>query len=169
MKEKFKKYKWQFITFSILVVALLTLDLVLKAVAENAFKEKVMILPNFISFVFVKNTGMAWGLLSNNTILLAIISVVFISILIYFYLSFTSPNYLYHVGFALVICGGLGNLIDRVFLGYVRDFINFEFMNFPVFNIADALLTIGVILLVIYLIFILPKEIKKRKNETTSK
>ena len=64
----------------------------------------------------------------------------------------TKKTILYSVSYGLILGGAIGNLIDRVFLGYVRDFIKFSFFSFN-FNIADACLTIGVILFVIYLIF----------------
>ena len=64
-----------------------------------------------------------------------------------------------------IVGGCFGNLYDRLVFGYVRDFLNFEFMNFPVFNIADVSLCIGIFLIVIYFIFIMPKEGKKDEKK----
>lgn len=65
------------------------------------------------------------------------------------------------MGFSLVFGGAVGNLIDRLFLGYVRDFIALDFINFPVFNIADMCLCAGVIVLLVFFLFLYPKYNKK--------
>lgn len=126
-------------------------------------------LPGFINFVFVKNTGAAWGMLAGRPIFLIVVSIIVLSLYIWFYIlqvkrqkEKTSIVLGLSVGF---IAGGcIGNLVDRIFLGYVRDFINFQFFNFPVFNVADVSLTIGIILLLIYFVFIYLNEEKARKN-----
>lgn len=74
------------------------------------------------------------------------------------------------LGLALVLSGAIGNLIDRVALGYVRDFIAFDFMNFPVFNFADSCITVGAVLLIVSVLFtksgerILPHWTKKSRS-----
>ena len=69
---------------------------------------------------------------------------------------------------ALIISGAIGNLIDRIFLGYVRDFLSFDLIHFPIFNFADSCLTIGIILLCVFLVFIEPKISKKKENENVT-
>ena len=67
-------------------------------------------------------------------------------------------------GLRLVIAGAAGNLIDRVLYGYVVDFFDFRLINFPIFNVADVLLNIGVVLMLIDILFLEPKRAKKEKN-----
>ncbi len=121
------------------------------------------VIPNFISFIFVKNYGAAWGIFENNTIFLSIMTFVGIAIIIAFYILRLKTvgnrtSMLMAVSVGLLIGGAVGNLADRLILGYVRDFINFEFISFPVFNFADIFLTFGIILLVVYMLFFYSKE-----------
>ena len=86
----------------------------------------------------------------GGRILFIIITVIVVSYLIYELIKTKNNNKLYLISFILIISGILGNFIDRLFLGYVRDFISFKIFN-PVFNIADSFIVIGVILFVIYM------------------
>ena len=122
-------------------------------------------LPGFINFIYIQNTGAAWGMLAGRPVFLIIVSLIILGFYIWFYISRlkklqnrTSITLAISVG--LIVGGCIGNLVDRIAFGYVRDFINFQFMDFPVFNIADIALTIGIIIMVIYFIFIYTKEDK---------
>ncbi len=92
-------------------------------------------------------------MLSSNTTTLIIFTVLFLCVFGIIDAYTTTFNGFYFAGFTLIVGGALGNFIDRIFLGYVRDFIKLEFMEFPVFNFADMFLTVGVIFYVIYLVF----------------
>ena len=124
------------------------------------------VIPGFINFIHVQNSGAAWGIFEGRSIFLIIVSILILGIYIWFYAlrlkklrNASSITLGISVGF---IAGGcIGNLVDRIALGYVRDFINFEFMEFPVFNVADICLTVGIILMIIYFIFLYSKEDKK--------
>jgi len=99
------------------------------------------------------NKGAAWSMFSGYTIVLAIISIVFVIFAVVFdSKSKFKKNKLYDIAFALILSGAFGNAIDRTFLGYVRDFIKLDFVNFPIFNVADSLLCIGVLLLAIFIL-----------------
>ncbi len=103
----------------------------------------------FIAPEVVQNTGAAFGLFKNSGIFLIIISIIVILAVFYYYKKIPAK------GFAplftgLILGGAVGNLIDRIALGFVRDFIDLRI--WPAFNIADAALTVGVIGLVVYLI-----------------
>lgn len=74
-----------------------------------------------------------------------------------------------HWGVALITAGGIGNLIDRVFRGYVTDFFEFTFIKFPVFNVADCLITVGAVISIIYLVYDIVVSIKKEKAEKAAK
>ena len=114
------------------------------------------IIPNFLYLRYIKNTGAAWSMLSNHTMLLTLISVVEIGILVYFLLDVRKKKQtLYRIALSLMIGGAIGNLIDRVSFHYVRDFIDTYIFgyDFPVFNIADSALCIGAFLLIVILLF----------------
>ena len=160
----------------VLFALLLTLDLVSKHLIDKslgtigASKE---IIHGFISFIYVHNSGAAWGIFSGRPIFLIIISIIVIALFIAFYVlrlrKFKDKISLwFSVSLGFITGGCFGNLIDRIAFGYVRDFINFDFMNFPVFNVADICLTVGIILLFIYFIFFYSKEEKLLKTESVS-
>lgn len=160
----------------VLFALLLTLDLVSKHLIDKslgtvgASKE---IIHGFISFIYVHNSGAAWGIFSGRPIFLIIISIIVIALFIAFYVlrlrKFKDKISLWlSVSLGFIAGGCFGNLIDRITFGYVRDFINFDFMNFPVFNVADICLTVGIILLFIYFIFFYSKEEKLLKTESVS-
>ena len=109
----------------------------------------VTAIPGVIDFVYVKNTGAAFSILENNIELLSAISALFcIGVLVYL-LTQKPKNKLLILSLAFLFGGAVGNVIDRIFRGYVVDFIETTFINFPVFNIADMCLTLGVIMLII--------------------
>ncbi len=101
------------------------------------------------------NTGAAWGVFSGHTATLIIVSALLIIALLIFNFFIKRKTTFYCISFAFILGGALGNLIDRLTLGYVRDFIFLDFFpTFPVFNLADSFLTIGAIMMVIYLLFL---------------
>lgn len=132
----------------IVIAAVIILDQLSKYMVANESIPDMVIIRNFFHITYVKNTGMAWSLLSGQTGLLALISAVAIGYMLYYLLK-NKPDKLTSFALALMIGGAAGNLIDRLFLSYVRDFLNFYIFgyDFPVFNIADAALCIGVFLL----------------------
>ena len=119
--------------------------------------ESIKIINNFFYITNAHNEGAAWSILSGNTLILIIIT--FISI--YLIHKYTKE---YKGIFKYILYGGIiGNLIDRIFYGYVRDFIDFRIFNYnyPVFNISDICIFIGIFILVI-------KIVKDEKNGSTS-
>lgn len=144
-----KKYGWHAIALGIIILDQLAKLLVLKNISSAA---TLHIIPGIIDFVFVKNTGAAFSILSNNTVLLGIVSLLFcIGVALYWYKA-KPENILMKVSLTLVFAGAFGNAIDRLARGYVIDFIKTAFMNFPVFNVADIAITSGAVLLAVYLI-----------------
>lgn len=113
----------------------------------------VTVIPNVIDFTFVKNFGAAFGMMSNSRWIFMSVSVVFIFVLIYVLNQSYSKSKLYNISLAMILGGGIANMIDRIFVGYVVDFIEVTFIDFAVFNIADSCITIGAVLFAVYLIF----------------
>lgn len=129
------------------------------------------VIPGFINFVYIQNTGAAWGMLAGRPVFLIIVSIIILAIYLWFYAIRlkrlkNNSSITLAVSVGLIAGGCIGNLVDRIAFGYVRDFINFQFMDFPVFNVADIALTVGIIIMVIYFIFIYSKEDKKMQTIT---
>ena len=118
------------------------------------FKYKSLINKDFILFKldFVKNYGAAFNILDGNRIFLSTLSIFFAIILIYLILKQNSNNILDLYSYSFILGGTFGNGIDRLLNGFVIDFINLNYIKFPVFNIADISINIG-FLLIIYSYF----------------
>ena len=110
------------------------------------------------------NTGGAWGLFSNFLPALIIFTLLFLGIVVFIEAKWKNTSTLYSLALSFIVGGALGNLIDRLVLGGVRDFIYFPFMpSFPTFNLADSFLCIGMVLLVIYILFVY--KTKEKTND----
>lgn len=142
--------------FALVAIAWVAFDRITKAYFDAAYtlgQVSPFELPLF-HFRLVHNTGMAWGMFGDSTFALGVLScVVCIAIACAFAfwrrLFGHAPNALETFGLSLVFAGGLGNAIDRFAQGYVVDFIEFTFVDFPVFNIADIGVTCGFVLVVL--------------------
>ena len=143
-------------------VIVLLIDQIVKLLIKTNMNlnEEISIIPNFFSIQYLKNTGAAFSILENQTILLAITSIICISVIIYYLKKEENLTTAMYLSFGLVLGGILGNLIDRIVYQGVIDFLSFQIFNynFPVFNIADIGITIGVLLLIIIYI---SRDIKK--------
>ena len=166
MKEFLKKYKFWIIAFAVFAVGLI-LDLVLKAVF---FEQEFDLINGFISIYYTFNTGAAWSIFANQTIFLIVVSVIILIALTIFCLFYKSSSTFYAISVGLIFGGAIGNLIDRILFGGVRDFIRLEFWpTFPIFNIADICLCVGAVMLCVFFLFFsskLEKRTKKIQNET---
>lgn len=129
---------------------LLLLDQIIKfIVIDNNF----VLIPGFLNLSYTENTGIAFGLNENNVILIILVDVVILGIIIKFLKeNMDKIDMLEFISLILVLVGGFGNLIDRIFRGHVIDFININLFNFPVFNMADIYITVGAIILLIVII-----------------
>lgn len=141
----------------IMIISIITLlvDQIIKNIIQSYLKlgESLTIVKKFINISYVNNYGAAWNIFNNRSIFLIIVSLIALIIIYRFMYVFKSNNR-NNLAFGF-ICGGImGNLIDRLFLGYVRDFIDIYILgyDYPVFNIADIAVVIGVFLLVIAII-----------------
>ena len=124
-------------------------------------------LPGILDVTYVRNTGAAWGMLSDRTWLLIGITSVVMLICLALVLKYGTKNKLLFWAMMLVLSGGLGNMIDRIFRGgSVVDFLQFDFWrSFPVFNVADCAICIGASLLVLYFVIDLFREAKNRSRK----
>ncbi len=148
---------WYFLSIGVLIV-----DLVSKALLDG---ETIEVINGFFGFVSVHNTGASFGVFAGAQTFFIIISILFaLGMMAFdiFYKKGFGANGWYRVGFTLILGGLLGNLIDRIAFGYVRDFVHLEFIDFPVFNVADIALTIGCICIIVFLIFFFKTDIDKK-------
>ena len=123
-------------------------------------KESVPLIKNVLHLTYVENRGAAFGMLAEQRWVFMVISTVAIlAMAAYLYLG-NAQGRLYTVSLALIISGGIGNMIDRIALGYVVDFIDFCLIDFAVFNGADSFVCIGAGLLMLALILDIIKEAK---------
>jgi signal peptidase II len=132
--------------FFTIVFAVVLLDQFTKFFFDRLVSREIILIPDFLSFSKVYNSGAGWGLMHGQRWLLVWVSVVVIGGILYCYHDLTKKR-LSLVGTALVLGGALGNLIDRVFFGFVFDFIGFSF--WPSFNLADSCISIGAVLLLV--------------------
>ncbi len=124
------------------------------------------IIPGLFDFVYVKNTGAAFSILSDSTGLLSVVSIIFCVGVLWYWYKKKPASTLLKASLCLLFAGAFGNAIDRIFRGFVVDFISTAFMNFPVFNIADIAITFGAALLIIYFIFF-DKDEENGENNTS--
>ena len=118
-----------------------------------------------LHFTYTENTGMAFGMLKDHRWVFMVFSTVSIIALIVYLFRFHPESRWMQVSMAFIIGGGIGNMIDRIFLGYVVDFIDFTLINFAIFNIADSFVCIGAGIMIVYLVIDLVKEIKLERAQ----
>lgn len=134
-------------------------------VKEMEQSESIVVIKNFFSITSHRNKGAAWGILENQMIFFYIITLVVVIGIIYYMQKYAKENALLAMSLGLLLGGALGNFIDRLFRNEVVDFLDFKIINYnyPIFNIADSALFIGVVILIIYVII----DERKNKKEKT--
>ena len=163
-----KRAPREYVLYSLIIAVGIILDQLTKwlSVKFLAAKETVPLIEGVFHFTYVENTGAAFGSFKDNRWVFMITSTIMIIALIgYLYLGFAENN-LYAVALSLIASGGIGNMIDRIALGYVVDFLHFKLINFAVFNVADSFVCIGAGLLILALILDVKKEAQAKKKAT---
>lgn len=145
----------EFVIISLLVL----IDQITKYIAKNylIIRQPINILEGFLNLVYVENRGAAFGIFRDKKIILIGFTSLVIAGLIYYLYKNKGKDKIIDICLILVIAGAIGNLIDRVFLSYVVDFIHLyikDVFDFPVFNFADIYVTFGAILLSIKILFL---------------
>ncbi|AZP05422.1 signal peptidase II [Jeotgalibaca ciconiae] len=123
------------------------------------YGEKVLI-PGVFSLFYIQNKGAAWGIFEGRMVFFYIITILVVGYLIYTFHKYEIKSKLVGCSFSLILAGAIGNFIDRLLNGYVVDMFRLDFINFPIFNVADVCLTVGVILMIIQVLFFEEKEEK---------
>lgn len=148
---------WRLRVAGLLVLGILLLDQLTKLAVRAAGEAfHVTVLPGLIDFLFVRNTGAAFSFGEGHGIAFVVLAVAVVIAVAVYLVRAPQISRVECVGLAMVSAGALGNAIDRLLLGYVTDFIATTFIDFPVFNVADIAITVGVALAVIGFIFLSP-------------
>ena len=153
----------------LIVIGVITLDQVSKLLVLATLKGEgsLVIINKVLRFTYVENRGAAFGMLDDKRWVFLLLSTVGIAAMIVILFKFSRGDKLLSTALAFVIGGGIGNMIDRIFLGFVVDFI--DFYAFPsvwmwVFNVADAFVCVGAGLMMLYIVLDTVKEIKAKKQ-----
>ncbi len=138
--------------YLIIIILGLVVDRLTKIYAVNNFMEK-SIDGKLINLTYLENRGAAFGILQDKRRVFIILTTAIVLYLLYYFVKNikTSPMIL-NLSLAMIISGAIGNFYDRLIQGYVVDFLEFSFVKFPVFNVADILVTVGCALMIIYII-----------------
>ncbi|MBU6081363.1 signal peptidase II [Allobacillus halotolerans] len=150
-KERISVFK-----FYILALFLIAIDQVTKYIVVSRMEigEQLELIPNFLYFTSHRNSGAAWGMLEGQMWFFYIVTIIVVGVVVYF-IQTNRDQPMLQLGFSFILGGAIGNFIDRILFQEVVDFIDVYIFgyNFPIFNIADSALTIGVILIIILILF----------------
>lgn len=152
--------------FPITIVVLVALDILLKTWAVNNLMHEParILIPGILGLTYLENTGAAFGIGAGQAwgqLLFSVLkSVILIGIVWFYYKKIPARPEMWfvRVPLTLIAAGGIGNLIDRATLGFVRDMLRFEFINFPIFNLADVYVVVGCFVMIFVTLFVV-KEI----------
>lgn len=141
----------------LIISGLIILDQITKLWSVTALSHgrDILLWENVFHLTYIENRGAAFGMLQGKQWLLIGMTILVLGALVIYFkkIPATQSGKWMKVSFVLIISGAIGNLIDRIFLGYVRDFLYFRLINFPVFNLADILVVVGVGVLLLVIIF----------------
>ncbi len=167
MKLYEKRKPTFYVVYSLIILSGILIDLLSKWLVVKFLKpiDDLPLWNGVFHLNYHENRGAAFGILQNNRwIFLVISSVAIVAMLLYLF-SGLSKGRLQNTALSLIIAGGLGNMVDRLSLGYVIDFLYFKLIDFAIFNIADSLVCIGAGLLILSLILDIIKEGKEKRRQ----
>lgn len=139
-------YIWLIVALALTAADQLSKALIVSNLSATA---RIVCIPGVVDIVYVKNTGAAFSMLSAHTWLLGLVSAAFCAAIAVYMAKMKFTDKRYQIIGGMLLGGALGNGIDRIFRGFVVDFIELAFIRFPVFNIADIAITLGAVLLVV--------------------
>ncbi len=154
----------------VLIVAMfIGLDQYIKMLVNEHLKPvgTHVVIDDFFELKYLENTGASFGSFQELTGILTIVSIIGCLIVLYILLSYKKHNFISYFSCVCVLAGGVGNIIDRISLGYVIDYLHFYFFPY-VFNLADSLVVVGVFAYAIYVIFFTKSE-KIKESSTENK
>ena len=147
-----------------MIILIIAIDQIVKyVVTKNLYNSSIPIINGLLNFTYVENKGGAFGIGNNSTIMFIIVNIIVITLIAKFILSKKDDiSICVLISLGLIIAGGFGNLIDRIFNGFVIDYIDISpLIKYPVFNIADICIVVGCIAIAISIIINIIKDRKK--------
>ena len=146
------------IAYIVITAVLTQLDQITKYVAESNLymKNDIDIIKNVLTLTYLRNNGSAFGMFSGKINAFLVLTVIIVAVITYIVIRMpVTKRYLpMYIVCTMLVSGAIGNFIDRVRFGYVRDFIYFKLINFPVFNVADCYVTISVAIFIVLILFV---------------
>ncbi len=147
-------------------VAIFVTDLLTKIWAQTRLREigTIALIEDVFHLTYVENRGAAFGILQDQRALFVLMALIFAAAVIYVVLKYKNRPAIVDLGLCFMTAGALGNMIDRIWRGFVVDMFDFRAINFPVFNVADIFVCIGAGLLAFFFIFCEGKEKEREYN-----
>ncbi len=156
-------------TYIIVAIVVWLIDTITKISAVKVLMpiSSVEVIKNILSFTYVENRGIAFGMFAGQRVFFIIVSVIILTAVVFVVVKTPeqSRSAFLKLGGALVISGAVGNLTDRIIKGFVVDFIEVQFIDFPVFNIADIAVCIGAAMLIIHFLFFDGKNVSSAEDK----
>lgn len=141
-------------------IMIILIDQLTKFILIN---KNIIVIPNFLEFNYIENQGVAFSIADGNIVMIVLLNIIILGTIIKFLKERNEQiDYKIVMLLSFILAGGISNLIDRIFRGYVIDFISVNLFDFPTFNIADTIICIAVVLLIIYILKTLSED---RKTE----
>jgi signal peptidase II len=152
--------------YFIVGVVILVADLLTKIWAQTRLQElgTIPLIEGVFHLTYVENRGAAFGILQNQRAFFIVITLVFAAAVIYVIFKYKNRPAILDLGISFMVAGALGNMIDRIWRGFVVDMFDFRLIDYPVFNVADIFVCIGAGLLAIFFIFFDGKGKKSEDN-----
>lgn len=158
---KTQKQYGRCLTAIVLFAVLVGLDLVTKLWAQNALPEKpISLIQGVFELRYLENRGAAFGLLQNQRTFFIILTIIFLAAMVYVYMRIPSDKKYLPLRLLVIIvsAGAFGNFYDRLTLTYVRDFLYFSLIDFPIFNVADIYVTCSAVAFFIMIVFVYKED-----------
>lgn len=144
---------------------MLGIDQLIKYYVDLYLKNKpaLVVIKNILQFNYLENDGAMMGFMGGRTALMTVLAIICVVVMLFVIFSGIIKDRIDYWCCLFMIAGGLGNIIDRVFRGYVIDYIEVLFVDFYIFNFADCLITVAAFVLIFYQIYLISKENKLKK------
>lgn len=157
-----KTKKKMLVLDTILALVLIGFDQFTKhlAVVKLRGQEPFVLIKGVLELDYLENRGAAFGMLQNQKVLLVAVGVIFLAAICFFLIRVPDEKkyYVMHILASVIVAGGLGNMIDRIRLDYVVDFISFVLIHFPIFNVADIYVVVATICVFVLFLFVYKEE-----------
>ena len=158
-------HKKKHISCAVMIVLIVAFDQFTKYLAKTHLQNSaVVFIKNFVKFQYAENTGMAFSMFSGARWIFVVLTIIICAVGLWYLFSDRCADLWYYWSIAVIISGGIGNLIDRALYGYVVDFIEPLFVDFAIFNIADSAVTLGSAVLIVKMIVDIFRDKKDGKD-----